>query len=715
MNAGRRLPRRVVGALVVLAALGLTACQPDSCELPEGGDGPLYAADVAQGAVPDCPPPPPCDGCGGGTGEPHVVTFDQRRYDLQTAAEVVAARNPDGTFEVQWRQEPYGSAPVASITAVAMRVGGIRISVVGDGEVVRLDGEVAEIAVGDTLVLPTGVMVHRLDGQVVVVHEGSGAAVHVQLHPRVMGVLVDPPDADVGEMEGLLGDADGDPTNDLVDADGATIAEATWEAVHRELAEAWRVVDDTTLFDYDDGAGPDTYWDPTFPPARVTLDDFTPEQQAEAEVVCRAAGVTDPGLLAECTFDVLVTGDASIAETYARQQLAMGLALGDGLGGTEDEPSVDVDADAVQWATVLAGRNQPQWTVVTDDVVLVQMDVQGERTGTLVGLDRETGEQVWEVEGVDRNVEVVVAGDLVVTVAERNGPLAGPDGAAALVGIDLRTGEVLDDVRYDPAEGERAIETLSTLAATDGAIVYGSHGRIRGFDADDLSLAWEAELPDGFAFALVAGVGETAGLVWTGWRDDAELVVVTLDAGSGEVVAEGRVAGRATFATSTVAIDGGLVLLTSDGEVDTWRRLDLQADRIEIGWSADLDEEERPTERLAANDDVVVGYTDGDVVSAFDLADGDRLWDATTTSFNNNHGEVAIDADGNVYVASFGGAFLEAIAADGSELWRLEPDALATSGSPGSAGALRADDRILVAMSQLAEGVLVVAVPTGPR
>lgn len=707
MNAGHRLPRQFVGALVVLAALGLAACQPEGCEQPDGPDGPLFSAEHAQGAVGRCDPPPPCTGCGGGTGEPHLVTFDQRRYDLQSAAEVVAARAPDGTFEVQWRQEPYTSA-VSSITAVAMRIGGTRISVVGDGAVVRLDGSIVEIDEGDTLVLPTGVMVYRLEDQVVAVHEESGASVHVQLHPRIMGVLVDPPDAHVGAMTGLLGDADGDPTNDLVDADGRTIPEATWEAVHPALAEAWRVVDDTTLFDYTDGAGPDTYWDPTFPPAPVDIGSFSADERSEADALCRAAGVTDPGLLEECAFDVLVTGDPSIVEAYVRQQLAMGIALGDGVGGGADEPAVAVDDGAVQWATLLPNLDQPQWTVLAEGVVLVQVDDPENDSGVLVALDRATGDVAWEVPGVQRSVQVAVVGDVVVAVAERDGPLAGPDGDAALVGIDLRTGEVLDDVRYDPGSGDRAIDTSGTLAVVGDVVVYAAQRSVRGVESD-LSPRWTTEIPAGAALAVTAGVGADGDLVWTGWRDGDELVVAAIDAASGETVAETRVEGRPIGMTSLAAVDGGLVVVTTDGDTTTWTRLDRRGAEIDVVWDVDLDDGERGAERLAASDTAVVGYTGAEVVSAFDLADGDRRWDATTTSFNNNHHEVAIDGDGNVYVASFGGAYLEAIGPEGAGLWQLEPDVIATSGSPGSVGVIRADGTGVVATSQNEGGVLVVA------
>ncbi len=93
--------------MIVVLVLSLVGCRekpPPNCGGGEGSDRPTFAAtDSAAGASCDIPP---CEACGGGTGDPHVTTFDGLRYDYQGAAEVVAARAPDGSFEVQWRTEP---------------------------------------------------------------------------------------------------------------------------------------------------------------------------------------------------------------------------------------------------------------------------------------------------------------------------------------------------------------------------------------------------------------------------------------------------------------------------------------------------------------------------------------------------------------------------------------------------------------------------------
>ncbi|WP_195210524.1 VWD domain-containing protein [Actinomarinicola tropica] len=692
--------RHLLVLLVAVAALGLTACQGgDPCDPPTDG-GPIFNVEQAQG-VADCPPP--CDGCGGGTGEPHLVTFDERRYDLQSAAELVAARDRDGTFEVQWRQEPYGNHPVASITAVAMRIGDVRLSVVGGDEVVRLDGEVLDLEPGEGRILPTGVVVHRRDEQVVVTHEASGSSVHVQMSTSMMGVLIDPPDEAEGRMEGLLGDADGDPSNDLVGPDGSVLDGDSWESVHPALAEAWRVDDDSTLFDYEDGAGPDTYWDPTFPPAPV--DDLDDEALDAARALCAAAGVTDAGLLEECAFDLVVTGDASLVDVYVLQQKAMGIPLGDEVDTAPDEPTLDVVDDAVVWTAVLDDRSRPVWGDATDRVALVHVETGDDGVDTLIALDARSGEELWAVDGVEPSVPATIAGDLVVVATSADGPLAGPAGERGLAALDLATGASVDEVRFEPDDGEAPIDTGSTLHLVGGVVVHVGNGVARGLAPETLELRWTTELP-GRTDLVPAVDGDR---IWLGWRDGDGTEIAVLDPANGELTARDVLDGRPSAPTARAVADGALVVALR-GEATAWVRLDVEGDDISTAWVHELDEDERGADRLAISGRSVVGYTDADVVSAVGLDDGRRLWDVTTTSFNNNDEQVAATDGGATIVGSFGGAYLEAFDADGGELWLLDPSDVARTGSPGSVAALGRAGDLVVATSPADGAVIVVAV-----
>lgn len=805
----------VMAAVWVIFGLALTACLPTP---PPGCDGPDAPppefALVAQGAPDPCDPPPPCLGCGGASGDPHITTFDQRHYDFHTAAEVVVARAPDDTFEVQWRQEQIGETNTGGVTAVAMSIDGSRVTIVGAEDQLRVDGRPMSLGGdGEAVRLASGVTIHQVDRAVVVVSADGDAAVHVIRHPSASGVLVDPPDDHMGQMQGLLGDADGNPENDPFLADGTVLVEPDWEAVHPELGEAWRVVDDITLFDYDDGKGPDDYWDPSFPERQPTIDDFTDDERAEAEAICRAAGVTDPHLLESCIFDVLVTGDPTYADLAFAQQrardgserggpspvpptpqrsgaatpmagtwattygpmifhadgdvlVATYVALDGTLRGEVDgfvytatwmEPSSNVecdtevdgtrywgraeftfaddlnsfegvwgycdgeldqswkgtrsvpDASATDWTTVVSGMGQPRVPIVLDDLLVVQV-VDDSGTGVLVGLDRDSGEEEWRLEGVDRRCGITTADGHIVAMAQADGPLAEPDGSAALIAVDA-DGSVRDR-RYAPDDlGTPLVSHDSSLTTSGDVVLYVVARWVVALDADDLSERWRVELP---ARSAIEGVTGPDGRLWVAWPDgDGGVVVAMFDVDTGDLVAEVELAGRVRRPGAAVADpDGGLTIGLQTRDQGLVVRLDRNLD---LDWSVELEADEFAPPDLAVAGDMVVGYTDGRLVTAFDLSDGERLWSARPTSFTNNHGEIVGDDDGNTYVASFGGAHLESYDSRGRLRWQLDPDSILVGGeNPGATqfvGPLV--EGVVFATSAGPSGVVVVAMPVG--
>ena len=94
--------------------------------------------------------------------------------------------------------------------------------------------------------------------------------------------------------------------------------------LYGQFADAWRVSDSTTLFDYDPGKSTASYTDHNVPSdaddaalaAAIASPD--PNQQAAAQSAC--SSVTDPDLLSNCEFDVYATGDDGFAQQYAAQQ-----------------------------------------------------------------------------------------------------------------------------------------------------------------------------------------------------------------------------------------------------------------------------------------------------------------------------------------------------------------------------------------------------------
>ncbi|MEU0936072.1 VWD domain-containing protein [Embleya sp. NPDC005971] len=263
-------------------------------------------------------------GTGGSNGDPHLVTFDNLRYDLQSVGEFTLARSLDDGLLVQARQKAYpGLATVSVNSALAADVAGDRVGLylTPHPEVIEthLNGAVITPPVGDTP-LPHGGVLTKLG-------EGTGTLYSVtwpdgrRLHVSTVGAFglradVVVPSSRKGRMEGLLGNFDGDPGNDLDLGDGRTLTVPAGPAdLHGAYADRWRITQEASLFDYGPGESTATFTDRAFPKPVTAL-----PGRDQAEATCRASGVTDPLVVGECVLDVALTGRPEFAAAAAAQE-----------------------------------------------------------------------------------------------------------------------------------------------------------------------------------------------------------------------------------------------------------------------------------------------------------------------------------------------------------------------------------------------------------
>ena len=108
-----------------------------------------------------------------------------------------------------------------------------------------------------------------------------------------------------GEIQGLLGNANGDRTDDLVARNAAPFDYNTLE-LYEIFGASWLLNDDTSFFE-STLAAIDRL--PIVPSAIITIADLPPDDVAEAERLCRNAGIQPGAGLAECIFDVALTQD----------------------------------------------------------------------------------------------------------------------------------------------------------------------------------------------------------------------------------------------------------------------------------------------------------------------------------------------------------------------------------------------------------------------
>jgi hypothetical protein len=125
-----------------------------------------------------------------------------------------------------------------------------------------------------------------------------------------------------GRMVGISGNGDGDDgNNDFVTLEGVQLASPPpFEQLYNDFAASWRVTDETTLFDYQEGQSSETFWKPEVPKERITLADLSAEQRARAEFACREAGLRSGPPLDDCIFDYALTGEKEFLDSALSQQ-----------------------------------------------------------------------------------------------------------------------------------------------------------------------------------------------------------------------------------------------------------------------------------------------------------------------------------------------------------------------------------------------------------
>lgn len=302
-------------------------------------------------------------------GDTHIVTVDGVRYDFQAVGEFVTLRDDSGTFEIQTRQSAVatngpGSDPYSGLvtcvsvnTAVAAKVGSQRVTYQPNsngkpdpsGMELRIDGELTEI----------GENGHNLKSGGRIIRSAAGAGAIEIDFPNGTTLVVTPAwwasyslwylnvsIKNTAATQGISGVIP--PNNDQLRStsqsrnwlpslpDGSSVGPRPQElheryvTLYEVFADAWRVTDETSLFDYASGTSTATYTDKNWPmenPQSCVVPGQTPMAPIGRELAEKlAASINDPVLRDFAIFDIMVTGEESFAKTYQQTEQIQGNA-----------------------------------------------------------------------------------------------------------------------------------------------------------------------------------------------------------------------------------------------------------------------------------------------------------------------------------------------------------------------------------------------------
>ncbi|HWZ44626.1 MAG TPA: multicopper oxidase family protein [Candidatus Saccharimonadales bacterium] len=282
-------------------------------------------------------------------GDPHIRTVLGPKYDFQAAGEFTLLRDDHG-MEIQVRQTPAATPPpvtddytqltecVSLNSAVAVRVGSHRISYQPWRESIRLlfflDGKPANLPQAGLDLDAHRVTTFNAGGETGIRIDYAHGPI-VRITPNLWGdygiyylnVEVTNTDAQGGLMGRI-------PNGTWLPAlpSGATLGPMPvdlndrYVALYRTFADAWRLTDASSLFEYLPGRSTATFtardWPPQKPPCTTVPRGFPKPVKPvrenipvnRAKQICK--GVTLHDLNAACVFDVASTGDETFAKAY---------------------------------------------------------------------------------------------------------------------------------------------------------------------------------------------------------------------------------------------------------------------------------------------------------------------------------------------------------------------------------------------------------------
>jgi hypothetical protein len=284
------------------------ACKDENQDPEE--NPPIQVPDPVAGNEPgDTPPKPPATARS--WGDPHLITFDGRAYDFQATGDYILAQStvPGDPFKVLVRYRPSGGRYSFNL-GVATLAGGARVEIFateGRGFKIKVNGQERDVSTDPIVQLGGGALLEVRNNQATLSWADGSSLVVTSAGWFMPNLSLTINGARRGKVEGLLGDADGNPRNDIRIRNGAILENPREKDLYFDFRQSWSVPwpSPDNLF----SEGPDLY-DPFYPVNLISIEDLPPERVEWARQICLEEGVVTEDVLLACIFDVAITGEA---------------------------------------------------------------------------------------------------------------------------------------------------------------------------------------------------------------------------------------------------------------------------------------------------------------------------------------------------------------------------------------------------------------------
>ncbi|XP_025078060.1 uncharacterized protein LOC112554482 isoform X2 [Pomacea canaliculata] len=253
-------------------------------------------------------------------GEPLITTMDGREYLFNGLGEftLVSLKTSNVTFTLQARTQRAELRPGTPtngtvFTAVGAEENGVRVFLQIDPNtnttlvVYAKDVDYTRrfVQEGDNFTVDDkSFMLHR-DNDTCVVSFPSGISLQIYIRMKALVIGIAMPRNFRNLTKGLLGNFNGDPTDDFILPSGERLNNSLSERqIFNLFANKWLVDANNSVMRYEARMGPADFYRQDFQP--VFLDEVDPSRLTEAKVLCGATNMP-------CIYDFLATGDRSFA------------------------------------------------------------------------------------------------------------------------------------------------------------------------------------------------------------------------------------------------------------------------------------------------------------------------------------------------------------------------------------------------------------------
>jgi hypothetical protein len=251
----------------------------------------------------------------GGTGDPHITTFDYLDYTFNGAGEFwMVTNSSDMPMAVQSRMEPFTYSNGTSKDATVFTAFVMKTNTSSTVQVQRSLVRTVDIYVDGVLMDLSNPLLFDIsyegvevsvasDISSVSVAFASGFNFLISTTADSFSIFTTCDQKYKNKTRGLLGVYDGNKDNDLQDQNGNVIAaNSSLQDIHYKFGLTWRILQSESLFTYTSKQYPD-YNNPNFLPSFQKPDVESAPQ--EAKDVC--------GDAIDCLYDYMTTGSATLA------------------------------------------------------------------------------------------------------------------------------------------------------------------------------------------------------------------------------------------------------------------------------------------------------------------------------------------------------------------------------------------------------------------